>query len=142
MTFRSRVVAIPIVTKHRMFSSSTSTYTIENLEDLEELKELLPHAESMQLHWLLDDVATNEIDWNIDAFVGWDRDHEITPAKSMLTTDATASGPGLAVTAGIVAATDYMRHCRLQLKWRLHAGVNTLKEAMISIILYVTTKGQ
>jgi hypothetical protein len=141
MTLRSRVVGIPIVTKHRMFSSNPNAYTIENLEDLEELKELLPHAESMQLHWLLEGVLVNEIDWNLDPFVGWDRDHELA-AKPMLTTDSTAPGPGLAVTAGIVAANDYMRHCRLQLKWKLHAGVSTPKEATLSAILYVTTKGQ
>ena len=49
---KSRVVAISLVDGLALFSDSTSTYKVEDL-DIPELADLLPHAESLQLHWLL-----------------------------------------------------------------------------------------
>lgn len=138
MSFRSRVVAIPLVLDLRMFTDSTSTYKILDL-DVPELEGLLPHAEALSLEWLLDQVATNEIDWNIDAFVGWDRDHELG-AVAFFAADQTAAGPQLAVPANFTSG-NWRRHVRLQLKWRLHTGVSVPKEGKFSAILYVTTKG-
>lgn len=145
MAVRSRVVAIPFALKFRMFADSTSTYKYDDL-DLPELAGLLPQAESMQLQWLLDDVATNEIDWNVDFFAGWDRDHELTSlpffGSGATPSDQTTSGPGMSAITNISASTHYMQHARLQLKWRLHTGVSVPKEATFSGVLYVTLKGQ
>jgi len=137
---RSRVVPIILVDALQIFSESTSTYKVEDL-DVPELADLLPHAESMQLHWLLEDVVINELDWNIDAFPGWDRNHEAS-AIAVFATDKTDVGPQLAPVTTIAAATQYMKHLRMLLKWRLHTGVSTPKSGKLSIILYVTLKGQ
>lgn len=122
-----------------MYTDSTGTWKVLDL-DVPELQGLLPHAESMQLEWLLDQCATNEVDWNIDVIVGWDRDHEVAPFTAFAS-DQTASGAQLS-TLTAWATSNYRRHVRLQLKWRLHTGVTVPKEAMFSAILYVTTKGQ
>ena len=139
MPIRSRVVAIALADDLRMYTDSTGTYKVLDL-DVPELEGLLPHAESIQLEWLLDQCAINEIDWNIDVFVGWDRDHEIA-SFTAFAGDQTASGAQLA-TLTAWATSSYRRHVRLQLKWRLHTGVIIPKEAMFSAILYVNTKGQ
>lgn len=145
MIFKSRVVVVPVVLRHRLFADSTTTYKLLDL-DLPELQELLPHAESMQLQWLLDDVATNEVDWNVDFYAGWGRDHELAPlpffGSGATPADLTAAGPGMANVTNVPAATHYMRHARPVLKWRLHTGVTVPKEAVFSGALYVTTKGQ
>ncbi len=144
MAVRSRVVAIPFTLKFRMFADSTSTYKYDDL-DLPELAGLLPHAESMQLQGLLD-VGINEIDWNVDFFAGWDRDHELTSlpffGSGATPSDQTTAGPGMAAITNIPATTHYMQHVRLQLKWRLHTGVTVPQEATFSGVLYVTLKGQ
>jgi hypothetical protein len=137
---KSRVVAISLVDGLALFSDSTSTYKVEDL-DIPELADLLPHAESLQLHWLLEDVAVNEIDWNIDAFPGWDRNHEAA-SVSFFAADRTDVGPVLAAITNVTAAVQYMKHFRLLLRWRLHTGVSSAKSGKLSAILYVTLKGQ
>jgi len=139
MALRSRVVALPVAASLRLFTDSTGTYKVLDI-DLPELEGLLPHAESIALEWLLDQCATNEVDWNIDAIVGWDRDHELAPF-GVFAADQTTSGPGLATLTAWLSS-NYRRHVRLQLRWRLHTGVTVPKEAVFSALLYVTTRGQ
>lgn len=139
MALRSRVIALPIAAALRLYTDSVGTYKVLDI-DLPELEGLLPHAESIALEWLLDQCATNEVDWKLHAYVGWDRDHELPPFAAFAS-DQTAAGPGLA-TLTAWASSNYRRHARLQLKWRLHTGVTVPKEALFSGVLYVTTKGQ
>ncbi len=123
-----------------MFTDSTGTYKVLELPAAE-LQDLLPHAESLSLEWLLDQVATNEIDWNIDAITGWNRDNEAAAVAFFSPNDQTAAGPQVAAPANFTSAS-WRRHVRLQLKWRLHTGVSVPKEGRLSAILYVTLKGQ
>lgn len=140
---QTSVIAVPLTLEVSLFADSTSTYKFHEL-NTPLLRELLPHAASLQLHWLLDDVASNEIDWNIDAYVGWDREHELAAVPFFVSggnpADQTASGPGLAAVTNLLASSHYMRHARLLLKWRLHAGVTVPKQGTWSAILYVTLK--
>lgn len=140
---QSIVIAIPLAVDFSTFSDSTSTYKVHEL-DVPRMQDLLPHAASLQLHWLLDDVSSNEIDWNIDAYVGWDREHELAALPFFVSggnpADQTASGPGLAAITNLLASSHYMRHIRLLLKWRLHTGVSVPKQGTWSAILYVTLK--
>lgn len=138
MRIQSRVVAISIVVDARLFCDSTSVSKIVDL-DVPELEGLLPHADSLMVEWLLDKVATNEIDWNIDGIVGWDRDHELSPV-AFFASDQTAAGPQLAAPANFTSG-NFRRHCRLQLRYKLHAGVSVPKEGFLNVVLYVTTKG-
>lgn len=139
MRLPSRVVAIAIARDFRMFADSTGTYKVEDLST-PQFADLLPYAESMQLQWLLEDVAVNEIDWNLDAYPGWDRDHELAPV-ALFAADQTAIGSLMSNITTLTPATHYMRHLRLQLRWRLRAGVTVPKEAKFSAVIYVTLKG-
>lgn len=86
----SDVVAIVLCDGAWIYADSTSTYKVEDWV-VRQLQGLLPRAVAMELHWLLEDVSANEIDWNIDAYPGWDRDHE-NAAVSFFGTDSTAVG--------------------------------------------------
>lgn len=135
MRTRSRVLSIVLCDRERLFTDS-GTFRSRELE-VPELTELLSSAESLSLEWLLDGVATNEVDWNIDAYTSWDRAHENTPVSFFAAVQTTA-GPGLANPSNFTSAS-WTRHCRLQLKWALHTGVTVPKEALLSAVLYVTT---
>lgn len=135
----NRVVAIVLLDKLRMFADSTSLYKVQDL-DVRQLQGLLPLAESIEVQWLLENVATNEVDWNIDAYPGWDRDHE-NSVVSFFAVDQSATGAQMSAITNLVKAQHYMRHLRLQAKWRLHTGVGAPKEARLSAVAYVTLKG-
>jgi len=135
----NRVVAIVLLDKIYLLADSTATYKVKDL-DIRQLQGLLPYAESIEIHWLLENVATNEIDWNIDAYPGWDRDHELS-AVACFGTDQTAPGPQMSAITNLLKSQHYMRHLRLQAKWRLHVGVGAPKEARLSAVAYVTLKG-
>jgi len=135
---QSRVIPIALVIDARLFADSTSVAKVIDL-DVPELQGLLPHADSLSLEWLLDQVANNEIDWNLVGIVGWDRDHEIAPVD-FFSADQTAAGPQLGAPANFTAG-NFRRHCRVQLRYKLHAGVSVPKEGKLNVILYVTTKG-
>jgi hypothetical protein len=131
-------VTIPLAHEVRLFSDlANSTYKDLDLEP-PELAGLLPHAESIQLEWLLDQVTNDQIAWNIEAFPGWDRNNE-GPMVLFFGTDQSAAGPQLATITNFTSAS-YRRHVRLALKWRLFSGT-VAKEARFSAVLYVTTKG-
>lgn len=140
---QSIVVKIVLGEGIPLFADSTSGYKLLDL-DVIQLRNLLPNAASMTLEVLLDDVATNEIDWNVDAFPGWDRDHEIAAVPFFGTgatpSDQTTAGPQLLAVTNVAAGTHYMQHMRLVLKWRLHTGVSVPKQAAWSGNLYVTLK--
>lgn len=138
MSARSRVVPVLIADRLRLYADTGGTRVFD--VSAPEISGLLPHAESLQLQWLLEGVANNEIDWNIDAFTGWDRNHELPPASFFASPGMTTPGPGLATITNFTAS-NYFRHCRLQVKWALHSGVTTAKEGIYSAILFATLKG-
>ena len=137
MPFRSRVVSIPICVDQRMFSSDNANYTTIDL-DVPELEGILTHADSLLCEWLLDRVASSELDWNLVARVGWDRDNEIG-AVNFFSPDQSTAGPQLAAPANF-GSGNWRRHCRLQLIFKLHSGT-VPKEGRLNLILHVTTKG-
>lgn len=134
----SIVVAIPLAEAMNLFAESTSNYQSHQLET-PMLRDLLPHAASMSLHVLLDGLAVNEIDWNIDAYAGWDREHELTSVL-FYSSDQTAVGPQILAVTNVSASTHYLKHMRLVLKWRLHTRVSAPRRGRWSAILYVTLK--
>lgn len=140
---QSIVVKIVLGEGIALFADSTSTYKLLDL-NVVQIEDLLPHASAMTLEVLLDKVATNEIDWNIDAFPGWDRDHELAVVpvfgSGATPSDQTTAGPQLLAVTNITQASHYMQHMRLILKWRLHTGVSVAKQAAWSANLYVTLK--
>ncbi len=138
MSFRSRVVSIALCVDQRLFSSDNQNYTTIDL-DVPELEGLLTHADSLACEWLLDRVANNELDWNIVARVGWDRDNEIS-AVNFFASDQSTAGAQLATPANFTSG-NWRRHCRLQLTFKLHSGVTVPKEGRLNLILHVTTKG-
>jgi len=139
MSLRSRVVTIPLAHELRLFTDVAGGAYKELDLDVPELDGLLPHAESMQLEWLLDQVANDQIDWNIEAFPGWDRNNEGSMVL-FFNLDQSLAGAQLATITNFTTAS-YRRHVRPTLRWRLHTGVSVPKEARFSAILYVTTKG-
>lgn len=134
---QSIVVKIVLAEQIPLFTDDNN-YKLLDLK-VEALENLLPNAASMTLEVLLDQVATNQVDWNIDAYAGWDRDHELAAAAFFAADQATA-GPQLLAVTNVVAATHYMQHLRLVLKWRLRAGVTVPKRPFWSANLYVTLK--
>jgi len=138
MSFRSRVVSIAICVDQRLFSSDNANYTTVDL-DVPELDGILTHADSLACEWLLDRVATNDVDWNIVALVGWDRDNE-QPPVNFFASDQSTAGSQLAAPANFTSG-NWRRHCRLQLIYKLHAGVTVPKEGRLNLVLHVTTKG-
>ena len=139
MELQSRVVAIELLSEVSLFTDSTSTDKTMDLE-VPELEGLLPHAESLSLEWLLRDCLPNEIQWNILAYVGWDRENELPSPVAFFSTVQSATGPQLAALTN-VSTSNYRRHMRLVLQWRLVSGVSVPKQGTLSAILYVTTKG-
>ncbi len=145
MGVRSRVIGILFAPRRNEFGSRTNTSKVEG-RDVPEPEGLVPHRESIQHRWLLDDVGINEIDWNVDLFAGWGDDHEVTSlpffGNGATPTDQTTAGPGMVAITNIPATTHHMQRVRLQLKWRLHTGVTVPREATCCGVLYVTLKGQ
>lgn len=120
-------------------TDSTSYSTAKSLSlDIPELEGLLPHAEAIWLEALLLNCADNEINWNIDARVGYDRDNEGSPV-AFLAADQTLSGSTRVDSS--LASSNHRRHARLTLKWKLHTGISVMKQARISLTLYVKTVG-
>lgn len=140
---QSNVVVVPLGDALPLFVDSTSTYKVLDL-NTPQLRNLLPHAGGITLEVLLDDVATYEIDWNIDAYPGWDRDHELAAVpffgSGASPTDQSLTGPQLLAVTNVNPASHYMQHIRLVLKWRLHTGVSVPKQAAWSSRLDVTLK--
>jgi len=69
MSFQSRNIEIPLIDNQIIYADSNSTYKLLFL-DVPALEGLLPHAEGLWVESLLMNCAVDEIDWNIDAFVG------------------------------------------------------------------------
>ena len=139
MELQSRVVAIELAMNLSLFSDTSASTKKLDL-DVPELEGLLPHAESLSLEWLLRDCGPNELEWNVMAYVGWDRENELPSPAAFFATFQSATGAQLATLTN-VSSTNYRRHSRLVLEWKLVTGVTTPKQGTWSAILYVTTKG-
>ena len=139
MAFRSSVVAIPILEDRRLFTDSTSTYKTLDLEVPQFGRAAASLRIPAQLEVRLDQVSNNEVDWNIDAIAGWDRNHE-NSAVAFFASDQSTAGPQMLSPSNFVTST-WRQHVRLQLQWRLHTGITAPKEGKYSAILYGTTKG-
>jgi hypothetical protein len=133
----SRVVVIPLVDDLQIYADSSSNYRTLNL-DVPELQGLLPHAEAVWVEACLTNCADGEIDWNIDAFVGYDRDHELSAVSFFSSVQNTAAS--VKVDAANLTNSYYRRHARLVLKWKATV-TSTVKSGKISVILYVRTAG-
>lgn len=138
MSMKTRVVAIALLNEVRLFTDDATGWTNLDIE-APELEGLLPYADSLQIQWLLDQVGAEQIEWNIEAYVGWDRNHELSAPVAFFATDQSTAGPGLATLVNFSSA-HYFRHVRLRLRWRLN-GATSAKSAVLSANLYVTTKG-
>lgn len=142
MAFRSRVVSVPLALDLLLFSDAAGAGYKTLALDAPELDGLLPHADSLQLEWLLDQVGNGEIEWNILAYVGWNRDNELPSPVEFFNpaSEPSNAGPQLASPSNFTSS-NWRRHVRLVLRWRVKAGATPPKQAKFSAILHVTTKG-
>lgn len=137
---RTRVIAIPIVAKLQVFSNSETVSATLDL-DVPELQGLLPQAESIEAHWMLNNLAADILDWNLLGTPGFDRDHELS-ATAFFATDQSAIGSQKSAITNFGTSL-YMQHVRLQLRWRLHDVASPVAaQGELSLTLYITTKGQ
>lgn len=138
MSFQSRNIEIPLIDNQIIYADSNSTYKLLFL-DVPALEGLLPHAEGLWVESLLMNCAVDEIDWNIDAFVGFDREHELQNAQAFFASDVSTIGSQKLDASNLTSAY-YRRHARLVVRWKLHSG-STPKQGNLSIVLYVKTVG-
>lgn len=137
---RTRVVPITICLKLPVFSSSEGTYSTLDL-DVPEMQGLLPQSDSIDVHWMLNNVAVDIIEWNIVGYAGFDRDHEVT-GLAFFNTDQAAIGSQKLAATNFPSSTHYQQHVRLQLRWKLKDVATPVPSTgELSIVLYVTTKG-
>jgi hypothetical protein len=136
---KSRVLEIVLVEDFAVYADVVGTYRTLNL-DVPELEGLLPHAETIWVESLLTNCANAEIGWNIDAYVGFDRDHEIGPQK-FFTNDLNTADSLRTDANNFTAPNFYRRHARLVLKWTLASGVTSPKQGKLSAVLFVKLVG-
>lgn len=135
---RTRVMEILLVDGMELYADSTSTYKTLDLV-VPQLEGLMPHAEKVWVEALLTNCSQDEIDWNVDTYSGFDRDHE-NAAVAFFAADQSAAGSTRLDAANWTTA-DYRRHTRLALRWRLHNGVGTPKNGRFSLSMFVQTWG-